>query len=54
MEEVKLKYGIKSSDEEKYKLFKRLMEIDDAKFEKLNKKFGKKRLINIYFLIIKF
>ena len=44
---------IQLSEEEKYSLFNDLMEINDSVMERLNKKFNRKRMINILFLIKK-
>ena len=41
------------SEEEKYDLYLKLLEIDNSVMEKLNKKFSRKRTINIIFLIKK-
>ena len=44
---------LKLTEDEKYDLFKKLMEIDNKVMEKLNKQFDRKRTINIVFLIKK-
>ena len=44
---------LKLSEDEKYDLFKKLMEIDNSVLEKLNKQFSRKRTINIVFLMKK-
>ena len=44
---------LKLSEDEKYDLFKKLLEIDNSVLEKLNKQFNRKRTINIVFLIKK-
>ena len=41
------------SEDEKYNLYSKLMEIDNRIMEKLNKQFNRKRTINIVFLIKK-
>ena len=41
------------SEDEKYNLYSKLMEIDNRIMEELNKKFNRKRTINIIFLIKK-
>ena len=44
---------LKLTEDEKYDLFKKLLEIDNNVMEKLNKQFNRKRTINIVFLIKK-
>ena len=44
---------LKLTEDEKYDLFKKLLEIDNSVLEKLNKQFNRKRTINIVFLIKK-
>ena len=44
---------LKLTEDEKYDLFKKLLEIDNSVLEKLNKHFNRKRTINIVFLIKK-
>ena len=44
---------LKLSEDEKYNLFKKLMEIDNCVMEILNKKYNRKRTINILYLIKK-
>ena len=44
---------IKLSEDEKYELYEKLMEIDDNVMEKLNKQFNRKRMISIGYLIKK-
>ena len=44
---------LKLTEDEKYDLFKKLLEIDNSVLEKLNKQFNRKRSINIVFLIKK-
>ena len=44
---------LKLTEDEKYDLFKKLMEIDNSVLEKLNKHFNRKRTINILYLIKK-
>ena len=44
---------LKLTEDEKYDLFKKLMEIDNSVLEKLNKQFSRKRTINIVFLMKK-
>ena len=44
---------LKLTEDEKYDLFKKLMEIDNKVMEKLNKQFSRKRTINIMFLMKK-
>ena len=44
---------LKLTEDEKYDLFKKLMEIDGGVLEKLNKQFSRKRTINIVFLMKK-
>ena len=44
---------IKLSEDEKYDLYVKLMEIDDNTMEKLNKQFCRKRMISIRYLIKK-
>ena len=45
------KFKIVLSEYEQYQLYKKRMEINDEKLSKLNKKFKRKRLINIYYKI---
>ena len=42
------------TEEQKYCLYKKLMAIDRDKMEVLNKRFCRKRMISIYYLISKF
>ena len=44
---------LKLTEDEKYYLFKKLLELDNCVLEKLNKQFSRKRTINIVFLIKK-
>ena len=44
---------IKLTEDEKYDLYSKLMEIDDGIMEKLNKQFNRKRMISIVYLIKK-
>ena len=44
---------LKLTEDEKYDLFKKLLEIDNSVLEELNKQFNRKRTINIVFLIKK-
>ena len=44
---------LKLTEDEKYELYIKLMEIDNSVLEKLNKQFNRKRTINIVFLIKK-
>ena len=44
---------LKLTEDEKYDLFKKLLEIDNCVLEKLNKQFSRKRTINIVFLMKK-
>ena len=44
---------LKLSEDEKYDLYSKLLEIDNSVLEKLNKQFSRKRTINIMFLIKK-
>ena len=44
---------LKMTDDEKYDLYKELMKIDDNVIEILNKKFCRKRMISIFYLIKK-
>ena len=44
---------LKLSEEEKYDLYSKLLEINNGVLEKLNKQFNRKRTINIVFLIKK-
>ena len=39
------------SDEEQYLLYKKLMGIDEKVIKKVNKKFSRKRMINILYII---
>ena len=48
------KFDLQLSEDERYELYKKLMEINDEKLAKLNKKFKRNRLINIYFIIRQF
>ena len=45
---------INLTDEQKYELYKKLMEIDNNVMEILNKKYCRKRMISIFYLIKKF
>lgn len=54
IKEMRNKFTLVLSDEEKHQLYKKLMEINDEKLSKLNEKFKRKRLINIYYLIKQF
>ena len=51
IKEVNDEFCLCLSEDQKYELYKRLMTIADDKLEKLDKKFQRKTLINIYFLI---
>ena len=44
---------LKLTEDEKYDLFKKLLEIDNSVLEELNKQFNRKRTINILYLIKK-
>ena len=44
---------LKLTEDEKYDLYSKLLEIDNSVMEKLNKQFNRKRTINIVFLIKK-
>ena len=44
---------LKLTKDEKYDLYQKIMEIDNAVMEKLNKKFCRKRLMNIFYLLKK-
>ena len=44
---------LKLTEDEKYDLYSKLLEIDNSVLEKLNKQFNRKRTINIVFLIKK-
>ena len=44
---------LKLTEDEKYDLYNKLMEIDNSIMEELNKKFNRKRSINVIFLIKK-
>ena len=44
---------LKLTEDEKYDLYSKLLEIDNSVLEKLNKQFSRKRTINIVFLIKK-
>ena len=45
------KFNLVLSEDEQYQLHKKLMDIIDEKLSKLNKKFKRKKLINIYYII---
>lgn len=53
IKEVRNKFKLVLSEDEQYELYKKMMEINDEKLSVLNKKFGRKRLINIYYIIKK-
>lgn len=46
------KFNLVLSEDEQYQLHKKLMDIIDEKLSKLNKKFKRKRLIKIYYIIM--
>ena len=47
------KFKLALSEDEQYKIYKILKEMNDVKLSKLNKKFGRKRLVNVYYAIRK-
>ena len=47
------RFKIFLTEDEKYKLYKKLMEINSSKLKNLNEKFKRKRMININYLIRK-
>lgn len=49
IKEVSNKFKLVLSEEGQYELYTKLMQINDYKLEKLNRKFRRKRLINIHF-----
>ena len=49
----KISKRLNLSEDEKYNLYSKLLEIDNSVIEKLNKKFSRKRTISIVFLIKK-
>lgn len=51
IEQVINKFNLVLSEDEQYQLHKKLMDINDEKLSKLNKKFKRKRLINIYYYL---
>ena len=51
IKEVIKKFKLVLSGDEQYQLYKKLVEINDDQISKLNEKFGRKILINIYYLI---
>ena len=53
IKEVRNKFKLVLSEDEQYELYKKMMEINEEKLSELNKKFGRKRLINIYYIIKK-
>ena len=52
--EANKKFSLNLDIDDQYELYKKLMAIDDKVMEKMNKKFKRKRLINVSFLIKKF
>lgn len=48
------KFDLQLLEDEQYELYKKLMEMNDEKLSKLNKRFKRKRLMNIYFIIKQF
>lgn len=50
---MKNKFKLVLSEAEQYELYQKLMEINDEKLFKLNQKFKRKTLINIYYIIRK-
>ena len=49
--EKKIKKITNLSDEDQYLLYKKLMGIDEKVLKKVNKKFSRKRMINIFYII---
>ena len=54
IKEANKKFNLNLDGDDQYELFKKLMAIDEKVLEKINKKFKRKRLINVFFLIKKF
>lgn len=48
------KFNLNLDSDERYELYRKLMAIDEKAIDKINKKFKRKRLINVFFLIKKF
>ena len=54
IKEANKKVNLNLDDDDKYELYKKLMAVDEKVLEKTHKKFKRKRLINVFFLIKKF
>lgn len=48
IEEANKKFNLNLSADDKYELYKKLMKINKESIKKINKKFKRKRLINIF------